>query len=481
MDELVKKVARTATEEALWQPGDTVVVALSGGPDSTALLHMLHRISQDQQLTLVAAHANHGFRPEESAREADAVRKLCDKLRIRCEITELNVPAYMKESRSNAQLAARKLRYDYLEHVAACAGAKRIALGHHADDQAETVLMRLIRGTGPTGIAGIKMKRKQKNVELIRPLLRINKTDLIHYCHRHGLPYSTDSSNAKRDYFRNAVRLDVVPFLEKYNPQLSESLVRLAGLTEAEDDFMERQALASFEQLVSKVRQGMSMPREALLKQHVALQRRLIKLILNYLSPDVEIAAYDQVESVRQASSEASPTTWSADLGAGIRFVREYDTLKWLRCESNGEEAVRQGDFEYVLDLSGDDQSYVGEAGIRLLFDRIDIKRTDATRLPEDRDEAWFKLSALSLPLIVRNRRPGDRMEVLGLNGTKKVQDMFIDHKVPPSLRDKVPIVCDSRGRLLWIPGIRRSVHAVVDPDTTAVLRIRVQRINDDE
>ncbi|GGG24827.1 tRNA lysidine(34) synthetase TilS [Paenibacillus abyssi] len=467
MEELMKRVLQTAGEHRLWQPGDTVIVALSGGPDSTALLHVLYRIAAEQRLTLVAAHVNHGFRVEESEVEAQLVQRYCEQLGVPCEIARLNVPAYMEETKLNAQLAARELRYAYLEQVAQRYNASRIALGHHADDQAETVLMRLIRGTGTGGLAGIMIKRQEKNVELIRPLLRINKSDILSYCQEHELPYSTDSSNLQRYYFRNVVRLDILPFLENYNPQLTESLNRLSELAGADDDFMEQQTADLFGRLVRQVPGGFRVQRGALLKLHVALQRRLIKLILNYLALEMESASFDRVESVRYAAMDDKNTIWRTDLGDGIRFIREYDTLQWL----NGQ-PLSGGDYEYPI-VKETQRVVVAEAGVEFIVDFINPDHEAAGAKPHHLTEVWFDPDEIRFPLIIRNRRPGDRMAVLGLNGTKKVQDMFVDDKVPATQRELMPILCDAEGRLLWIPGIRRSSYALPRSAGAAVLRVR--------
>ena len=201
MDEWLSELTALAREEGLWSPGDTMVVAVSGGPDSMALLHVLHRLSATESLSLVAAHVDHGFRGEESAKEAESVRQYAASLGIPCESTFIDMPAYIEESRMNGQAASREKRYDYLLGVAHTYGASRIALAHHADDQAETVLMRILRGTGLGGLAGISISRPEKNVELIRPFLRTYKADILRYCKLWAIPYSQDSSNGQRYLF----------------------------------------------------------------------------------------------------------------------------------------------------------------------------------------------------------------------------------------------------------------------------------------
>ena len=471
MEELVKRTRDTARREELWLPGDTIVVAVSGGPDSTALLHVLHALAPAERLQIVAAHVDHGFRGAESAAEAEAVRSLCAGLGIPCETVFFDVPAYIEETGMNPQAAARAKRYGFLHEVAERYGAARIALAHHADDQAETVLMRLLRGTGATGLSGMAAKRREKNVELIRPFLRMNKADLIAYCAIAGLRYCTDASNAKRGYFRNRVRLDILPFLEKYNPNIAESLVRLAEISAAEDEYLDAAAESVFRASARRVEGGWKVGRHALLDLPVALQRRLIKLILNYLTPAQESASFERVERIRTAAIAPAPTTWSIDAGSGIRCLREYETLRWTH------ENARPGDGSLLYIVGGmagetEKRLFVAETPGELVIRVTGRQAGETGRQAQGRNSAEFDADEVRFPLTVRGRRPGDRMSVMGLNGSKKVQDMFVDEKIAPSLRDRLPLVWDAEGRLLWIPGLRRSSAAPVTAATQRLLRL---------
>ncbi|MCQ6563709.1 tRNA lysidine(34) synthetase TilS [Paenibacillus mendelii] len=479
MGDLMKEVADTAARERLWEPGDTIVVAVSGGPDSTALLDILQRLSQAQRLSLVAAHVDHGFRGEESALEAESVRRFAEGLGVRFEAAFIDIPAFIEETRMNAQAAAREKRYLFLHEIAQKYAASRIALAHHADDQAETVLMRIIRGTSPSGLAGISLRRTEKNVELIRPLLRMNKSDILRYCEERDLTYSEDSSNAKRHYFRNSIRLDVLPALTKYNPQLSDSLVRLAELASAEDEWMNAETRASYGRHVKLVQGGCQIDRKAMLDLHVALQRRLIKLILNYMGLETETTSFDGVETIRTAAGDGAASTWSADVGGGIRCLREYDTMRFLHTgtEVNDAQPVR-----YEYEACG-----VEEMTKRLAVPEADAILTFTLEAPEDgsmrsgRMEAVFDADELAFPLTVRNRCPGDRMRVFGLNGAKKVQDMFVDDRIAPSRRERIPLLIDANGHILWIPGVRRGASAQISSSTRRVLRIRAEFTSEDD
>lgn len=469
MNRLVEQVRRTSREYHLWSPGDCIIVAVSGGPDSVALLHILNQLGRDNEmgLNLVCAHVNHGFRGLESDKEAEFVAEIAAKLDIPFELGSFDVPAYMKETGKGTQLAAREKRYEFLHSVADKYGAKSIALAHHADDQAETVMMRLLRGSGPTGLAGMKITRHERNVELIRPLLRIYKTELVRACQSANIPYVTDSSNLLNKYDRNAVRLDVLPFLGQYNGQLVASLNRLAEVIGDEDDYMQQEVVHVYDNLVSQVDGGLAFKVPQFASLHAALQRRLIKLILDYLPFNMEESDFVKIESIRKGAVQDRPTTWSLDLGGGLCCLREYDIIRFVQ---NVADRDLSG-YSYSVDPFRTEVP-IPWAGHRLQFMRSEAEHIVKQSNKVGKDEAVFDADQLVYPLTVRSRLPGDIMRVMGLDGSKKVKDIFIDEKIPPSLRSQIPIVSDAEGQILWIAGIRRSTVAMVTQHTSSVMRI---------
>ncbi|WP_223069017.1 tRNA lysidine(34) synthetase TilS [Paenibacillus caui] len=472
LSRMVKQICELAEEHGLWAPRHMIVVAVSGGPDSVALLHILSLISQDESaaLRLVVAHVNHGFRPAESAEEAEFVRGLAKKYGCPFELAELDVPSYMKESGMGGQEAARELRYRFLHQVADKYGAASIALAHHGDDQAETVLLRLLRGSGLTGLGGMRIKRKEKNVELIRPLLRMYKTDLIRACEEAGLSFVTDSSNLSNKYARNAIRLDVLPFLGQYNGQLVQSLNRLSLVAESEDDYMSKAAEEAVERLTVRDKDGtISLKIAALAGLHVALQRRLIKLILTYLPINTEESDFAKIEAIRSGALQDRPTTWRIDLGGGSLCRREYGDLSFLS------QSVEEAGFAYRVEAIPASVPVAGTGRV-LSFRQLSAESVPPALKPLSRDEALFDADELLCPLTVRSRLPGDTMRMMGLAGSKKVKDIFIDAKIPPSLRGRIPIVTDALGRIVWIPGVRRSDLAPIKGSTGRVIVMKWEK-----
>jgi tRNA(Ile)-lysidine synthase len=472
---LIQRVEQTAGIHGLWTYGDTIVVAVSGGPDSMALLHVLHYLAAPERyrLKLIVAHVNHGFR-EESHEEAHMVARVAGELGLPCEMTKINMPAIIQHTGMNGQAAAREQRYAFLHHVAEQYGATHLALAHHADDQAETVMMRLIRGSGASGLAGMAIHRTEKKLELIRPFLRINKTDLMAYCDASGIAYAIDQSNDSRKYVRNQIRLDVLPFLGQYNQQITKALNRTADLLGADNDYLEQVAVERLQAIVKSDRGGYRLERKDFQGAHVALQRRFIKLILSYLAQkmdsDTDAFDYDKIEAIRQGIIQTQPTTWKLDISEHIECIRAYEHIDFIHKHDSQDPAS----YLYRMEQASGEQSLPADNGL-LRWEGIQQDSSLKSRLkPRHRYEAYFDANSVKLPLIVRNRRPGDRMRILGLNGTKKVQDIFIDDKIAPNLREQWPVITDATDTILWIPGIRRSSHAIVEEDTTQLLRMEL-------
>lgn len=458
----------TVIKEQLFTRGERIVVAVSGGPDSTALLHLLFLLSGEWDLKLTAAHANHGFRPEESRREAAFIRETAEGWGIPFVYKELDLPEYLERNGGNPQDEARKLRYRFLTETAMESGSSKIALAHHADDQAETVLMRVLRGTGIGGLSGISIRRAEKNVELIRPLLRIYKSEILSYLAEAGIGFCTDSSNEQTKYERNRIRLEALPYLSRFNPALPESLNRLADLAHGDDDFLERETGRLAERLVRFESGTARLSRKDFTALHVALQRRLIKLILNYLFEDKDSWDFTGTELIRSALLRNDRPNLRLDGPGKVRIIREYDEVRFT-LDGAGEDAVP---FCYRID--GDEgELFVKETPCRLKYETVLSKPEDGHTRPASALEASFDYDSLKFPLYVRSRRDGDRIRIEGLNGSKKVKDIFIDAKISPGMRNRMPLLTDAEGALLWIPGIRRSDHARVTSRTSRVFCIR--------
>lgn len=499
-EEAIERLKRQAHLRELWQDDDVIVIAVSGGPDSILLMHMLHAIhattAVDHSQRLVVAHVHHGFRQAESDAEAEMVAAEAAKLGLSCEIARVDAPGYAAEHRMNPQAAARELRYQFLRQVAHQYGATRIALAHHGDDQAETILMHLIRGAGGTGLSGIAWSREEAGLTYIRPLLYLSKEHILDLCNKCYLTYAVDSSNELRKYTRNRIRMDILPLMEEENPRVVEAMGQMAEVTREEQDWLEQATLQFCDQHVmswglqevsgnqdnwrweytaykKQFIGGCVLSRNIFCGVHVALQRRLIKLILNYLLPEAEQAAdFSTIERIRLQARADHPTTWKTDIGHGLQFRREYDLLLFVmqeRMKDSSDSQEVSSDNLFVIEpqvLSGT-ETVAGIMGtLSWRFLSIDEWRRSRCNSAY---QAAFDADQLIWPLKIRTRRPGDRMRPQGLKGSKKVQDMFVDSKVPPSLRSSIPLVEDGAGQLLWAAGVRRSDVATVSDTTVQV------------
>jgi len=457
-------VRETAKQYRLWNSKDTIVVAVSGGIDSMVLLYMLHECAHQEELNLVVAHVNHGYRVEESKNERHLVESVAKKLRLPFEYIELEMPQYLLTHSGNPQALGRMRRYQFLFEVAQKYKAQSIATAHHADDQVETVLQHFIRGSGISGLTGIPIKRIEKNVQLIRPLLRINKDSIRHYQQLHQIPYLEDSSNQKTTYSRNQIRHEVIPYLEQYNINFKQATLRLCELATDENDFFEQLASEKFEKLAYKEGNSIKINRNELTCLHVALQRRLIKLILNYLSNNTSNLTYESIERVREAIFHDS-TTSKVNISDNLWCLLEYDDLRFIK-----EEEMEQlnGDLNRVV---------IPYESAQLSFGNWDISVniSHQQQTINDRFTAIFDAEELIFPLTIRTKQAGDRMHVQGLLGTKKLQDLFVDAKVPSIHRLQYPIICDQE-RLIWVPGIRRSNVALVSSQTKVYVIIHAQK-----
>lgn len=466
-------VERAILSSGLLLPGETIVTAVSGGPDSTALLHALARLAPRFDWRLVAAHADHGFRGEESAREAESVRAQAASLGLPCEIARLDLPERLARTGGNAQAAAREARYAFLLETANRYGASKLALGHHADDQIETVLMRFVRGTGISGLSGMPARRTVGTVELVRPLLGVAKRELIGYCEEKGLPYAVDSSNEQRKYERNRYRLDVRPFLEQLNPRLGEAILRLADMAREEDAFMEAAAEREMAGNVACANGSAAFDRGWFAALPFALQRRVIKLIWNYLFTEHGELEFAHIETVRNALLQSDSPNLRLSIRDGAELVREYESVRIVRAQRQAEEPPA---YRIEVPPLKPGESRTIELPDGLLRAAL-VQASDGPSPGKLKaNEAVFDWESLRLPLTVRTWRRGDRMKLYGMQGSKKLQDLFTDHKIPASLRRKLPLLTDGAGEILWIAELRRSAHAVVSRGTSWVLYMEYSR-----
>jgi tRNA(Ile)-lysidine synthase len=423
-------------------PADKVLVAFSGGADSTALLFSMQELLLKGAVAGVfAAHLHHGIRGASAERDMTFCEALCKRLSIPFASERTNVPAYAKQTGKTLEQAGRELRYAFLERVRVRFGADLIATAHHADDQAETVLMHLLRGCGTAGLSGMRPGAGR----VIRPLLGVSKEEILLYLGERGQDYCVDETNAQNDAFRNRVRNELVPLLERYNPGVRSSLCRTAALCTADEAYLGAQA----ERAEQGIRRGNGLDRDGLLELPDAIKTRIVKNRL-----------FDLDGNVCETDIGRVLALCGAQTGTVIELQHGFSA--WTDAENVYIGVYpSQMSFEVPLCLPGETKTPAGT---------VFCEWAAAYRMPEDAFEAFLDADALPPGLVVRTRRNGDRFFPLGAPGEKKLKDVLIDKKVPRFLRD-VPLLC-AGSDVFFIVGIAVSERAKVRPETKRILHI---------
>lgn len=450
--------------EDVIQPQERILVAVSGGPDSTALLHLLHRWSARRPFSLAVAHFDHGLRGEASRADAAWVEELAAGLGLACHRGSGDVRRHQRQSKLSLQTAARELRHRFLRDLQAQHGYHQIALGHTADDQLELFLLRLLRGAGPTGLTGMRPRERG----LIRPLLKSRKAEILAWLAAAGLTYRQDASNLDRRYRRNQIRLDLIPHLLSYNPRLAAGVARLQASLQEQEDYLAQEAQRAFTALQGAgKRAGAGLSRTGLLDLHPALQKRV--LMLACAAAGVPLASLGQrhlkamiylAQRTQGGGAVSLPGAWHVQ--------RSGEHLLWLPATP------------WAVTKSGEMLLLPPEAGTctwgewTLTWETL-ARPSGAISFPQDPGTVWLDADRLQLPLRLRGWQPGDRLQPLGMAGSKKVQDIFVDAKIPRWQRPGVPVLCSGE-QIIWLVGLRLAEPGKITMHSRRILQIRAQR-----
>jgi tRNA(Ile)-lysidine synthase len=466
--DLTDAVRETIRRFGLISQRDTVLAAVSGGPDSVCMLYVLAELRGELGFELRVAHLDHRFRGEESRGDAEFVRELASDLDLPCRCEEENVPEFLLSHAMSKQEAARMLRYRFLIRVAKQEYCQRIATGHNADDQAETVLMRVLRGAGPDGLAGIPIKRDGL---IIRPLLRVRRSDVEAYLDERRLAFRTDASNlVASSSLRNRVRLDLMPRLAEYNPNVSQALSNLGAIMAGVSGHLARLTDRALPEVVKTARLGQfALDLDRLAGYDEALQRSVFRRIFESLRPDLPPLLFRHVEAMMDLV-RGGEVGASVELPDGARARLEHGCLVVVHGEGPPPLPARE------LPVPG--AVVFDDAGIAITAELIPTEAALAELEGADRRAAFFDWDALRPPLTVRPRREGDRFQPFGMTGTKSLKEYFIDSKVASSFRPAVPLVIDRQG-ILWVVGMRRSATAPVTTATRTALALRAERLEE--
>ena len=461
---ILDQVRKTIARYHMLSEGDCVIVGVSGGVDSVALLSILCGLRDDYGLSLVVAHLNHRLRGAESERDEGFVRKIARQFDLSCEVESIAVSG-MKRRGNTLQEAAREARFLFFRRLLRKHRADKVALGQTADDQAETMVMRFLRGAGLSGLRGIP----PASGEVIHPLIETGRAQLEDYLAGVGLDHVEDSSNRKDVYLRNRVRRHVVPFLEGYNPNLKENLVRMARVLWNEDQYLTRETDRAWCQMTRRHGGAVCVELSPFRSLHPALQFRLLKQAVHGVSgADGKRVAAAHIVGLVNLAATGRPHGM-INLPGGVIARRVYDCLEIRRGRAPG---VRG--FDVSVTLPG--TALIAEIGKKLVGEW-----TEAWDLRESSSQiAFLDADRVEAVIRVRNRRSGDRFQPLGMTGSKKIKDCFIDWKIPADQRHQIPLVL-SADTIVWVVGYRIGHDVRVTGETKRVMRLEVSDLNHED
>ena len=463
---LLTYLVRTVRQHRLFVPGQHLLVAVSGGPDSVALLSLLHRLARSWRLTLTAVHCNYGLRGAESDGDESFVSEYCRERQLSLVIHR---PKLIKRrQRSSLQARARDARYDFMKQLAHEVGADHIAVGHTANDQAETLLMWLLRGAGMAGLAGMPYAREDR---IIRPLLAATREEVLAYLDREGLTYRHDSSNEKPLYHRNRIRKELLPVIMRLAPAAVRVLQRQADLLREDEQYLAGITHELVRTLVSHDSRGVQrVDRQAFIELPVALQRRLIRAVLRTCDEERCASSLRVVESVRhvflKGRSGARLSLKQARVVLGQRSVQFNPAIE----KDHGYETdSRQGERK-TLPLPVPSRVYWASTNQQIQVQLMTRRAAEEMGRVPSQGLVSFDADRFSEPLSVRAWQAGDRFSPYGMKGkNKKLQDFFTDRKVARHERGKVPLLVAPEG-ILWVVGMRQDERFVVRGGTTRCL-----------
>ncbi len=445
--------------------GDSLILGVSGGPDSMTMLDLFACLKKKYALDIVIFHLNHMFR-KEAEEEALFVKNKAKEYGLDVVIVKFNVPELIKEEKISPEEGARETRFRILSKLAKKLDIKKVAMAHNKDDLVETVFLNLIRGTGLKGLIGIEPISYNYGLSIIHPLLALSRVDIEYYCKEYNLEPRIDPSNNEAVYTRNKIRNLILPQIEEeINAGVKDVIYRMASNIREEEQFLQRYSEDSFQDsIIKRNEEFIILSLSKLQREEYPIRRRIIKNAVNELQGDVMdlySVHYQAVEGLI-ASGETGKIIQLKDAN---RVRTSYDHLIFEKDDADN--SIKK--FSYELSVPGE----VRNNNFILNTEVID-KDNQWCKIALERSNCICDFDKIEFPLTVRNRRKGDCFIPFGMTGTKKVKDFFIDQKIPVLKRDKIPLVVDNLGKIIWIAGYRADNSFKVDKGTKKLLKLGI-------
>jgi tRNA(Ile)-lysidine synthase len=457
---LIEKVKKFITNNQLIEPGELVLLAFSGGVDSTALLHILLSFKEEINFKLALAHFNHMIRGEEADKDENFVRDVAEKEGLKLEIGRYDVPMLAKKQSLSLEDAARKARYEFLFRTAQKLNAQKIAIAHNRGDKAETFLINLLRGSGAKGLSGMKPVQHK----IIRPLLECQRGEIEQFLKKRHIQYRIDSTNIDTKYIRNRIRHNLIPYLEKqFNQNIESILVHEADIIAEEDNYLQAEARKIFDKISEIDEKESHFKINSLIELHKALQRRILRLAIQHIKVDLKRITWSHINDIIQIfiapSNEAKIT-----LPQGIIHKKcNKEIIIGTNLIKTKVEFSKNVTIPGSVNIKEIDESYI----IKL----EQIKAEKKLYIQKNNKKAFLDAEKIEKQLLVRNRREGDIFFPLGSKGKKKLKAFFIDKKIPRQKRDMIPLFI-SRGEIAWVAGLAIGEHFKLSSSTRKVVII---------
>ena len=464
---MIDKVKQFIIDNELIQNNDKILIALSGGPDSVCLLSILYELKEKFNIKLAAAHVNHMLRGEEADKDEEYAKELCNKLNIEFYSKKIDIDKIANEKNISHEMAGRDERYKFFFELSKVNGYNKIAVAHNSNDQAETIIMNIMRGSGIEGLCGIRSKRENG---IIRPILCLSRKEIEEYCEKYNLNPRIDKTNLENIYRRNKVRLDILPYMkENFNKDIINTINRMAKLIQVDNDFLEKESNNYYDLYCLKDKSKLIISKEAFKLDKAILTRIIKKSFMNFSNKFNNFEMKHIYELILLAKNETNKRIY---LPNDIIALNVYGDIHLKK--KNDKKIINKGiDQEIIIekaDLNGKSIEY-GDyiVGFNVINNKNNIEFSNNVLIK------YLDYDKIKEKLIIRKRKDGDRIVPLGMKGSKKIKDIFIDLKVPLDQRDEIPILCFDN-EIAWVVRYKVSESFKISKETKNIIKITFAR-----